>query len=82
MLHSKKADVPEYIPFLLGIGIKQLSIDPMFLPLVQQNITRISTSEAEAYAEALLAQPTIKGIAAVMKEKKWNKLIKSAKRID
>jgi phosphotransferase system enzyme I (PtsP) len=79
---GEMAHIPEYIPFLLGIGIKQLSIDPMFLPLVQQNITRISTSEAEAYAEALLAQPTIKGIAAVMKEKKWNKLIKSAKRID
>jgi phosphotransferase system enzyme I (PtsP) len=79
---GEMAHVPEYIPFLLGIGIKQFSIDPQFLPLVQQNITHISTSGAKAYAEALLAQPTIKGIEAVMKEKKWNKLIKFPQKIE
>lgn len=62
-----------YIPFLLGIGIRQLSVDPQFLPLIQQGIARISMSEAVVYAQQLLNQATLKGVEAVLSEKRWQK---------
>lgn len=52
----------EYIPFLIGIGIRQLSVAPQFLPKVQDFISGLMTTEAEQYAETLLSKATIKEI--------------------
>ena len=64
-----------YIPFFLGIGIRSLSIDPQFLPKVQQCITGMNISDAETYAASLLAQPTLKGIETLMAQENQHKLI-------
>ncbi|MBT8341605.1 MAG: phosphoenolpyruvate--protein phosphotransferase, partial [Desulfatitalea sp.] len=55
----------EYIPFLLGIGIRRLSVDPQFLPTVQHTISEISLARAQSYAQALLAAPSLRQVTAI-----------------
>jgi len=55
------AHEPEFIPFLLGIGIRSLSVDPQFIANVQNQIATLKLSDAEAYAKELLGQSTIQG---------------------
>ncbi len=57
-----------HIPFLLGIGIRSLSVDPQFLPAVQETIMTLNMTDARAHARTMLAQTTIKGAKAVMDE--------------
>ncbi len=61
MAHEK-----DYIPFLLGVGVRILSVDPQFLPAVQQTISNLKMSDARDYAETMLAQTHIKGAAQVL----------------
>ncbi len=56
----------DYIPFLLGIGVRRLSVDPQFLPSVQQWISELSMEGAEKFAADLLGQPTIKGVLKIV----------------
>ena len=56
----------QYIPFLLGIGIKALSVDPIYLLRTQQAITAVSLSEAEALARSLLAASRISEIEELL----------------
>jgi phosphotransferase system enzyme I (PtsP) len=64
---GEMAHEPEYIPFLLGIGIRTLSVDPQFLPGVQEKISKLKLSDAEKYARELLSQPTLKGAWNVLR---------------
>ncbi|MGD8290140.1 MAG: phosphoenolpyruvate--protein phosphotransferase [Desulfobacterales bacterium] len=59
------AHEPKYIPFLLGIGIRTLSVYPRFLPSVQKIIKNFKISDADIYAEQLLAENSLKGIGEV-----------------
>jgi phosphotransferase system enzyme I (PtsP) len=59
------AHQPEFIPFLIGIGVRRLSVDPQFLPLVQQAVTSLSVTEAEDYAGSLTAAATLSGVNEV-----------------
>ena len=52
--HNKEISVcgelahePKYIPFLLGIGIRALSVYPKFLPSVQKIISNLKISDAD-----------------------------------
>jgi phosphotransferase system, enzyme I, PtsP len=58
---GEMAHEPEFIPFLLGIGIRSLSVDPQYLVQVQEQIISLSLCDAEAYAKELLSQSTIQG---------------------
>jgi phosphotransferase system enzyme I (PtsP) len=53
----------KFIPFLIGIGVRHLSLDPQFLPLVQQTISRLESAEAEKYAHRLLSCSTVEATA-------------------
>lgn len=57
---------PEYIPFLLGIGIRTLSVYPKFLPYIQKEIQNLSLPDAESYAERLLDENSIAGTERVL----------------
>lgn len=65
-----------HLPFLLGIGLRRLSIDPQYLPALQESIARITIPDAEEYAKALLAQSSLKNVQAIMEDEKWLKLFK------
>ena len=59
------AHQPEFIPFLIGIGVRRLSVDPQFLPLVQQTVSGLAVAEAEEYAGALSGAATLSGVNEV-----------------
>ena len=50
---------PRYIPFLIGIGIRKLSLDARYLPKIQQCISSIDLGRAESFAAELLAKASV-----------------------
>jgi len=65
MAHEK-----EYIPFLLGLGIRTLSVDPQFLHRVQEIIQHLNMDKAQKYAVKMLEQTTVNGARNVLES--WN----------
>ena len=63
---GEMAHEPVYIPFLLGVGVRILSVDPQFLPAVQKLIMNLKMSDAKDFAQNMLAQATIKGATQVL----------------
>lgn len=57
----------DLMPFLLGIGIRALSVDPQYLPELQQRIGAIGMDEAKAYAGRLLAEASLAGVQRVIR---------------
>jgi len=57
----------EYIPFLLGIGIRIFSVYPKFLPSVQKTINGFTIDDVNLYANKLLSESTLKGIRNMLK---------------
>ena len=54
MAHQRR-----YLPFLLGIGVRWLSVEPIYLSAVQAEIARIDLAAATVAAERLLAAATV-----------------------
>jgi phosphotransferase system enzyme I (PtsP) len=44
-----------YIPFLIGIGLRNLSLEPTHIPAAQHLISRLNTKDCEEYAAKLLS---------------------------
>ncbi len=55
-----------YLPFLLGIGVRVLSMDPGYLPHVQHVVSTIDIHEAEATAEHMLSRSTVAELAQAL----------------
>jgi phosphoenolpyruvate-protein kinase (PTS system EI component) len=49
----------DFIPFLIGIGVRRLSVDPQFLPVIQKEIHKIDTRRAQVYVKHALAVSTL-----------------------
>ncbi|WP_022663674.1 phosphoenolpyruvate--protein phosphotransferase [Desulfospira joergensenii] len=64
---GEMAHDPLYIPFLLGVGISALSVDPRFLVRVQEIISNLSMEEARTHAEDLLSKNYVKEAEAVLR---------------
>ena len=47
------AHQPQYIPFLLGIGVRALNVDPIYLLRTQQVITTTSLGYAQSLARSV-----------------------------
>lgn len=54
----------QYLPFLLGIGVRNLSMDPRYLPRIQNAISEISLPQAQGIAESMLAKSKIGDLAS------------------
>lgn len=63
---GEMAHDPDFIPFLLGTGISTLSVDPKFLPRVQQTIQNLTMDQCRTYARNLLSQTTVKDALKVL----------------
>jgi phosphotransferase system, enzyme I, PtsP len=63
---GEMANDTDLLPFLLGIGIRCISVDPHHLPEIQRHIGAITIIAAQAYAERLLAEPSLQGVNALM----------------
>ncbi len=64
---GEMAHDPNYIPFLLGVGVRTLSVDPQFLPSVQKTIMALSLEEAAGYAKKMLAATRVRDAAKLLK---------------
>lgn len=56
-----------YLPFLIGIGVRNLSVDPIYLPKIKKACILIDLKEAEKIAHTLLGISSIKDIERVLK---------------
>jgi phosphotransferase system enzyme I (PtsP) len=70
---GETAHDPAFIPFLIGIGVRRLSVDPLFLPLVQRTLGQLSIEHALSYAQELVASPTLRQVELV--RAKWQPII-------
>jgi phosphotransferase system enzyme I (PtsP) len=61
----------DFVPFLIGIGIRRLSVDPQFLPALQKSIRAMSVTRAEEYAKQLLSASTAAEVEQVRKDWAW-----------
>ncbi|MGA1844832.1 MAG: phosphoenolpyruvate--protein phosphotransferase [bacterium] len=62
------AQQERYVPFLLGIGIRTLSVDPVYCARIKRRIAGIHLSEAEGLAQTLLEQTTVQAIERILPE--------------
>lgn len=67
---GEMAHDPHYVPFLIGIGVRTLSIDPQFIPQVQACIASLTAMGSEHHAQQLLAESTIRGAYDVIRNYK------------
>ena len=59
----------EMLPFLLGIGIRRLSIDPQFMPAVHRRIAGLAIDECRAHAQELTAAGSIEAVQRILGRK-------------
>lgn len=64
---GEMAHEPDYIPFLLGIGVRTLSVDPQFIPDIQSAIQGMDMGEVEKFASELMELRTLKSVRDFMK---------------
>ncbi len=64
---GEMAHDPQYIPFLVGTGIRILSVDPKFLPHVRKTVSTIALDRAEAFAQRLLSCSGVKETRSALK---------------
>jgi phosphotransferase system enzyme I (PtsP) len=62
----------EYLPFLLGIGVQTLSMNPGYLLKIQKAISDIEIDEAKATAEKMLGQNKISDLAQTLNLNRTN----------
>ena len=60
---GEMAHRPEYLPLLVGLGVRTFSVDPHHLPDMQARLAALDLTQAQALAREILADPTIAGIA-------------------
>jgi phosphotransferase system enzyme I (PtsP) len=56
------------VPFLLGIGIRRLSLDPQFMPAVHRTISGISLAECQERARKMTAAGSIQAVRTILAE--------------
>ncbi len=63
---GEMAHEPEYIPFLIGIGLRSFSVDPRYIASIQHTIASLDLMDTRQFAAELLTQTTISGIQEVV----------------
>ncbi len=57
---------PALIPFLLGIGLRRLSLDPQFMPQVHDRIAKLELAACREHARRLLAAASIVEVKRIL----------------
>lgn len=57
---------PEYVPFLLGIGVRTLSVDALYIPRVKRALKNITMEKAEETARAMLSLSKMADIKSII----------------
>jgi phosphotransferase system enzyme I (PtsP) len=56
---GEMAHIDGYVPFLVGIGLRSLSVDPRHLPRLRNMLSRLSPQDAEEHAARVLKAATV-----------------------
>ena len=56
----------QYLPFLIGIGVRSLSVEPIYLPAVQAAVADIELAAAGALAMRMLAATSVEEVEALL----------------
>jgi len=73
MAHNEK-----FIPFLLGIGLRNLSVDPLYIPRIKRSISGIDLKRDQKLAQILLKHNKISEVERTLNtflDKKWNTVL-------
>jgi len=60
------ANHPKFLPLLLGVGLRQFSMDARYLPKLHEELSRVSLSEAQALTKTLLEQSKVARTAQLL----------------
>jgi len=60
------AHMPEYVPLLLGLGIRTLSVDPAYIPRVQATVEKTHMDDAQTLAQAALTAATVEEVTRLL----------------
>ena len=58
----------QYIPFLVGAGVRTFSVNPIYLPKLQQTVSGLSAEKARKIADEILKQTRTDAIAELLKK--------------
>lgn len=61
---------------MLGIGVRILSVEPIYLPKIKNVISNLGLQEAKELADKLLKQPKVRSIANILFKDNKEKTIK------
>lgn len=59
---------PKYLPFLIGIGIRQFSLESAQITKTQELISRLTIEQCKTYADELLSKTLLSDIEAVISD--------------
>jgi len=65
---GEMANDEKYLPFFLGIGVRILSLDPLYFPRVQRAIARIHLKDATRLAEEVLGETRVDTIGRILED--------------
>ena len=57
-----------YVPFFVGIGVRKLSVDPSFLPDVQDGLFKMTAGSCETYANRLTRAATLRQTGKIVND--------------
>lgn len=57
----------KYLPFFIGAGIRELTIEPSSVPQIQSSISRINSLEAQKIAAAILSHSKVADITRLLR---------------
>jgi len=63
---------PLFIPFLIGIGLHSLSVDPLYLPKIKQRIIELDFPQAQELSNHVLTLSRIEDIKKALEEYQTN----------
>ncbi len=59
---GEMAATPHYIPLLLGMGMDELSMNPLSIPLIKRVIRSLDAKDAQAFVREALKKKTARGV--------------------
>ena len=62
------AHYPEYVPFLMGIGIRNLSVEPIYLPRLRRMISAMEIGDAQEVAQRMLECVRIDEVEVILRD--------------
>ncbi len=71
---GEMASEPMYIPLLIGLGIKEFSMNPQSIPLVKRMVRSLNTSECVGFIDEVMVQKSALKILELIKSR-YGKLL-------